>query len=285
MKYEAVIIDLDGTLLNDNEEICSTNCEAIQHALCHGYKVTLASGRPHELMIPYVEQLQLTESIICCNGAYQYDPLKNEMLMEQALPQAAATSLLNLLNEGHFDFTLYCKKGVFAQKVSKHTMNLEDKARKVGIELPINIVSSLGNLITEAGTIYKVLVSSEDKVALCQLRDTLETQFSKKTFQADLSTPTKLDITSAFATKGNAAGKWLERQNITSNNAIAFGDGDNDSSLFHLVGEPVAMANASPFLKGLANLIVTNNNGCGIGQYLRLVVEEGQHVYQPTFNY
>lgn len=285
MKYKAVIIDLDGTLLNDNEEICSINREGIQHALCHGYKVTLASGRPHELMMPYVEQLQLTESIICCNGAYQYDPLKNEISMEHVLPQDATVSLLNLLNEGHFDFTLYCKKGVFAQKMSKYIMKLEEKARKVGREIPMNIVPSLDNLITEARTIYKVLVSSEDKVALCQLRDALETQFSKKTFQADLSTPTKLDITSAFATKGNAAGKWLEQQNINSNHAIAFGDGDNDSSLFRLVGEPVAMANASPSLKGLANLIVTNNNGCGIGQYLRLIVEEGQRVYQPTFNY
>jgi hypothetical protein len=285
MKYEAVIIDLDGTLLNDNDEICFTNSEAIQHALRHGYKVTLASGRPHDLMMPYVEQLQLTESIICCNGAYQYDPLKNEILMEHGLPQAATASLLNLLNEGHFDFTLYCKRGVFAQKVSKHIMSLKEKARKLDVALPINIVPSLSNLMAEAGSIYKVLVSSQDKVALCQLRDALETQFSKDTFQADLSTPTKLDITSSFATKGNAAGKWLEQQNINSNNAIAFGDGDNDSSLFHLVGEPVAMANASPSLKGLANLIVTNNNGCGIGQYLRLVVEEGQHVYQPTFNY
>ncbi len=146
--------------------------------------------------------------------------------------------------------------------------------------MELQIIPTLTELIARSGDVYKVLVSSQDKESLNQLRDSLKTHF-----QADLSTPNKLDITSKAATKGHALQQWLNDQRISSHNTIAFGDGDNDASMFRLVGEPVAMANASPALKGMANLIVTNNNGCGIGQYLRLIVQEGQHTCQNTFSY
>lgn len=276
MKYQAIIIDLDGTLLSDDDQICATNKEAITLAINSGYKVSLASGRPHEMMMPYVDQLQLSLPIICCNGAYSYDPKKNKVSNQQLIQPELVCDLLTLLNEGHFDFTVYSSNGVFAQKASKYTMYLESKARRINVDLIVNIITSIAQLIEQVGDVYKVLVSCKDKLALNQLRNSLQTRY-----QADLSTPTKLDITSLRATKGQAVSQWLKTQNISTHNTIAFGDGDNDASMFRVVGEPVAMENASPSLKGMANLIVTNNNGCGIGQYLRLIVREG-NLYPNT---
>jgi Cof subfamily protein (haloacid dehalogenase superfamily) len=280
MKYQAVMIDLDGTLLSDDEQICVTNKEAIYLAVKNGYQVSLASGRPHQLMMPYVDQLQLSLPIICCNGAYIYDPKTLRVQNQHPLGHESLTNLLSLLNDGHFDFTIYSSKGVFAQKESTHTNGLEKKAEAINAAMELQIIPTLTELIASSGDVYKILVSSQDKESLNQLRDSLQTHF-----QADLSTPNKLDITSKAATKGHALQQWLNDQNISSHNTIAFGDGDNDASMFRLVGEPVAMANASPALKGMANLIVTNNNGCGIGQYLRLIVQEGQHTCQNTFSY
>ncbi|MFC1236418.1 Cof-type HAD-IIB family hydrolase [Vibrio sp. F74] len=280
MKYQAVIIDLDGTLLSDDDQICAMNKEAIALALNNGYKVSLASGRPHELMMPYVEQLKLSLPIICCNGAYLYDPKTKQVSNQQSIDTGFVTELLGLLNDSHFDFTIYSSNGVFAQQTSNHTTSLEHKAKTIYTDLTVSIVPNVAELIAQVGDVYKVLVSSQDKGALNQLRDALQTRC-----QADLSAPNKLDITSLTATKGFALEQWLITQNIPTHNTIAFGDGDNDASMFRLVGEPVAMENASPALKGLANLIVTNNNGCGIGQYLRLTVQEGQHKHQHSFSY
>ena len=169
---------------------------------------------------------------------------------------------------------------MFTQKASKHTEDLIKKAEVINADISIQVIPAISELLGQTGEVYKVLVSSSDKVALNQLRDALQIHC-----QADLSAPTKLDITSTSATKGHALTQWLKQQNISAQNTIAFGDGDNDAFMFRLVGEPVAMDNASPSLKGLANLIVTNNNGCGIGQYLRLTVQEGQKTYQHFFNY
>ncbi|USD43324.1 HAD family hydrolase [Vibrio sp. SCSIO 43135] len=280
MKYQAVIIDLDGTLLNDDEQISATNREAIHYALEHGYKVTLASGRPHELMMPYVEQLNLTLPIICCNGAYIYNPMTNEAMHRQLMTPQLVSELLRMLNDGQFDFTLYASNGVFVQQPSAHSKGLVRKAQQIDTALDIHVEADLAKLAQQLGEVYKVLVSSEDKQALCDLRDAIQPHC-----QADLSAPTKLDITALSATKGSALTQWLTSQQISPNHTIAFGDGDNDASMFRIVGEPVAMDSASPSLKGMANLIVTDNNGCGIGQYLRLVVREGLHTCQHSFSY
>ncbi|MFM2587715.1 HAD family hydrolase [Vibrio sp. TBV020] len=280
MKYQAIIIDLDGTLLNDHNQISVNNVEAIQQALNEGYQVTLASGRPHQLMLPFANQLGITAPLICCNGAYQYDVASQQYQNAQAFNVKQLNQLLDMLNLGQFNFTLYAQNGIYAPQTSSHFEGLERQMSQLGIDAHMEIIPSVTELQEVCGDVYKVLVSSSDKQALCQLRDSLT-----NILQADLSTPTKLDITCLGVNKGQSASTWLSHHNLNPNLTIAFGDGDNDTSLFQAVGEPVAMANASPALRGLANLIITDNNGCGIGQYLRLIVREGQHTCQHSFSY
>ncbi|MDA0150499.1 HAD family hydrolase [Vibrio sp. LaRot3] len=280
MKYQAIIIDLDGTLLNDHNQISDNNIEAIKLALSEGYQITLASGRPHNLMQPFAKQLGIELPLICCNGAYQYHPVQQRVLNSQVIEPQVMASLLDTLNLGQFYFTLYCENGIYATQESSHFNGLKQQIAQLGATGNMQIVASVQELLNQCGDVYKVLVSSQDKVALCQLRDALQADL-----QADLSTPNKLDITADGVNKGQATLCWLNQFNIKPKQTIAFGDGDNDAEMFRVVGEPVAMANASPALRGLANLIITDNNGCGIGQYLRLVVSEGQHTCQHSYCY
>ncbi|WP_413112521.1 HAD family hydrolase [Thaumasiovibrio sp. DFM-14] len=280
MKYQAIIIDLDGTLLNDNNQICVNNIEAVQQALYEGYQVTLASGRPHQLMLPFAKQLGITAPMICCNGAYQYDVSSNSYQNVQSLSSTQLAQLLDTLILGQFDFTLYAHNGIYALKTSQHFAGLKCQMSQFDIDVQMAIMPSLAELQDVCGEVYKVLVSSSDKQALCQLRDSIN-----NVLQADLSIPNKLDITCLGVNKGLSALTWLSQHNLSPNLTIAFGDGDNDISLFKAVGEPVAMANASPALRGLANLIITDNNSCGIGQYLRLIIREGQHAWQHSYSY
>ncbi|MGD8112801.1 HAD family hydrolase [Vibrio sp. TRT 17S01] len=280
MKYQAVIIDLDGTLLNDHNQISANNAEAIQQALKAGYHVTLASGRPHDLMLPFAKQLGIHAPLICCNGAYHYDTVKNVHRNVKAFNAQQLAELLTTLNLGHFDFTIYAQNGIYATHASKHFDGLKQQMVQLSVSSNMALIPSLVELQSVCGDVYKVLVSSSDKLALCELRDAL-----RNTLQADLSTPNKLDITCLGVNKGHSASLWLESQHLNPNLTIAFGDGDNDISLFNVVGEPVAMENASPTLRGLANLIITDNNGCGIGQYLRLIIREGQHTCQHSYSY
>ena len=280
MKYQAIIIDLDGTLLNDQHQVNPNNADAIKLALREGYQVTLASGRPHNLMLPYANQLGITAPMICCNGAYQYDPMQQRVNHSTTIEGEPLNQLLETLNVGQFYFTIYAQNGTFATQESAHFLGLKKQMEMNNAQGEMAIITSIEELKTRCGDVYKILASSDDKVALCQLRDAL-----KIYLQADLSAPNKLDITGFGVNKGQATLCWLNQQNLTAKSTIAFGDGDNDAEMFRVVGEAIAMANASPALRGLANLIITDNNGCGIGEYLRLIVSEGQHTCQHSYSH
>lgn len=280
MKYQATILDLDGTLLDDMCQISSNNIDSIKLALAKGHKITLASGRPHNLMLSYAHQLGITAPIICCNGAYQYDPIKKVVTHGVSIDEGNRTQLIQHLCSKGFDFTLYGENGIFTTKESDHFLGLKKESDRLIASGEMGIFSSVSELIIRTGALYKVLVHNKDKTELCALRDELSVNY-----QADLSTPNKLDITAKGVNKGFATLNWLNQFGLTPEQTIAFGDGDNDIALFQVVGEPVAMANASPALRRIANLIVTDNNGCGIGQYLRLIVREGRNTSQHSLSY
>ena len=56
-----IAIDMDGTLLDSNKKIPAENIVAIQKAAAAGIKVVLCTGRPKSGILPYFEELGLTE--------------------------------------------------------------------------------------------------------------------------------------------------------------------------------------------------------------------------------
>lgn len=63
------------------------------------------------------------------------------------------------------------------------------------------------------------------------------------------------EITMPHATKGEAIKEVLELLDISRDNSIAFGDGDNDIEMLKVVGHGVAMGNGSKAVKEVADMI------------------------------
>lgn len=78
MIWRLIALDLDGTLLNNKKMISPASVSALQSAQQAGVKIILATGRSHSEALPYYQQLQLTEPMICCNGSYLYHPRQRQ---------------------------------------------------------------------------------------------------------------------------------------------------------------------------------------------------------------
>ena len=65
----------------------------------------------------------------------------------------------------------------------------------------------------------------------------------------------------------------LERLGIDASEAIAFGDGENDLSMFSAVGTSVAMGNARYAVKQIADKVIGTNVDHGVQAELRRVLE------------
>ena len=59
MKYKLLVIDVDGTLLNEAGEITQHTRSAILKAQQMGVQVVLSSGRPSGGVLPLAKELEL----------------------------------------------------------------------------------------------------------------------------------------------------------------------------------------------------------------------------------
>ena len=72
MKYQVIVLDLDGTLTNSKKEITPPTRDALIEIQQNGKKVVLASGRPINGVAPLAEELYLKEYggfMLSFNGA------------------------------------------------------------------------------------------------------------------------------------------------------------------------------------------------------------------------
>lgn len=72
MDIKLIAIDIDGTLLNEKNELAQATIDAIQLAKQKGVKVVLCTGRPLSGVQPYLDKLEITgksEFAITFNGA------------------------------------------------------------------------------------------------------------------------------------------------------------------------------------------------------------------------
>ncbi len=76
------------------------------------------------------------------------------------------------------------------------------------------------------------------------------------------------DIVDENSSKGEAVKHFCKIFNIVKENRIAIGDDHNDISMFNECGVTVAMGNALPSLKEIADYITNDNNHDGVADFL-----------------
>ena len=90
MKYQILVLDLDGTLTNSRKEITPPTLKALIEIQEAGKKVVLASGRPTYGVVPLARQLHLERYgsyILSFNGARITDCRTGQGIYNKTLPQ------------------------------------------------------------------------------------------------------------------------------------------------------------------------------------------------------
>ncbi|EAD4757395.1 HAD-IIB family hydrolase, partial [Listeria monocytogenes] len=102
MTTQAIILDIDGTLLNDDKKISPETKKALITAQQNGVKLILASGRPTTGMHVYAEQLEMEKHhglLVSYNGAKVVDCATNEELFNQALTVEEGKAVLEHMKQ------------------------------------------------------------------------------------------------------------------------------------------------------------------------------------------
>lgn len=126
----------------------------------------------------------------------------------------------------------------------------------------------------------KEIKSIDDFEQICRINfmgapeklDEFEEKFGKeiaKKYYYVRQIPTSIEILSKDSNKGNAL-KWImKKYNLTKDEVLAIGDGNNDISMFEVAGISVAMANAKDNVKKFASHITDSVRDDGFYNILK----------------
>ena len=269
MIIKAIVLDIDGTLLNTGKIISEKTKQALIAAQEKGIKVILASGRPTTGMLELAEQLEMTKYegfLVSYNGARVTDCLTKKVLFNQAMSIETGQAILEHLKK--FDVIPMIDKEdyLYVNDVYSGMLDLPDGAFNIieyearGGNFKLSEIDDLAAFATFP--INKFLIAAQPEY-LQKIAPALHAPFDE-IVTAAFSAPFYFEFTDKGIDKAKALNTVFPEMGIHSENIIAFGDGHNDRSIIEYAGIGVAMGNAVDALKEIADDVTLSCDEDGI---------------------
>lgn len=262
MKYKLCAVDIDGTLVSDNKHLSSENKIAINKFVKKGGTFVIASGRAEsgvEVVSNKLDLPDLKGYIISFNGARIKNVATGEIIYQKFLPPNLLEQVFVADEKYNLGITTYIGDIAITERADNEYLRAEAEFNK----LKIKRVKSLREEITY--NIPKFLIAGAPEF-INQYEKILKSEI--KGLNVFRSDPVYLEITPQNVDKGSALEFLMEYLNVNKENTMAIGDGFNDISMFKVAGLSVAVDNAQPQVKNVADFITYSNENNGVAHAL-----------------
>lgn len=246
MEIRLLVSDMDGTLLDEEGRISEENREAIAWFCRQGGRFTLATGRMEAAVVPYLNRVGVNAPLIVYNGARIVDMRTREVLWEAFLP-FEAYELVEAVRQAFpgVNTVLYHRGVAYAYP---YTARVGAHERKDGVACaPLDRLADLA-----PGLLTKVLWIIEPERIEALKRWVEEQGLDVQIIQSDVD---YLECVPQGATKGDSLARLAERLDLPLSAVAAIGDNLNDYEMIRRAGFGVAVGNAHPKLKEVADWI------------------------------
>ena len=91
-EYDALLLDLDGTLLTSEERVHPETAGALDQARAAGVHLMVVTGRSKVATLPVLEELRVDTRTVIFNGAAVYCPAEARLVEERTLSNRAVAA-------------------------------------------------------------------------------------------------------------------------------------------------------------------------------------------------
>ena len=249
---DLIALDLDGTLLNSQEEISAHDRQAIRDALAMGVRIVLVTGRGVDTPIRISRELHLNLPVICSHGALTKDFGANRTLGHIPVPLQYAKPMVEYAEQHELDLAIYSEETFYRLHGTKLFMpDMTGPAWK--------IVHSFSEILHTAPTFMRFLGKNSVEAMRREFGD-LPLHFKYESWNDFV----ECAVTSRDAGKQQALARLCADFQIESKSVLAIGDSRNDLPMLRWAGIGVAMGNALPEVREALRYVTASNNHDGV---------------------
>jgi Cof subfamily protein (haloacid dehalogenase superfamily) len=262
-----IIVDIDGTLLNDSHKVSEGNERALKAAAELGVHLVLATGKTRTSGQYVIDKLGLQTPGIYLQGLaiYQAD---GSISYQQTLDINVARQVITYAQDRGYDLIAYSGSHILVSAPNEVGHRLHERYHEPEAEP----VGPLVNVLDEL-PIHKIIaVKTGNPRAIAALRWQLDKQLDGRAKLVQAGIADMLEIVPSGSSKGTAMRVLLKELGVKAENVLAIGDGENDIEMIQQAGIGVAVGNATDKLKAVADHVVASNNDDGVAEAIKQFV-------------
>lgn len=279
--YKMVALDLDGTLLSSDRQIATVQAEYLNKLSKQGFVVAIATGRAATGVYSHVKKLDIPNMpVVCSNGArgFYYCSTADETkeLFHNPVPKDVVERTIRLANQHGYAIQYYHDDAIYAnQKTDSHFQLTSLYSEYTGVRID-HVKDDFASLLEQDHLPSKLLVLFDDQDS-ADARSRVKDEFPPQHATVVKGYCTWfLEILSANVNKGKGLKQLCSSLNIDMDHVIAIGDGCNDLEFLEMAGLGVAVHNAEPEVKQVADLSIEfTNDEHGVMKILQHLQERG----------
>lgn len=271
MKYKLLVLDVDGTLLNNENEISKRTLSTLIKAQHTGVRIVLASGRPTSGILPFAKALELDHFggfILSYNGSKVIKADSGEVLFERCINPEQIPYLEKKARKNDFSIFTYHDDYLLTNNADNIHVRREAWLNHLRImeEPEFSIAIDFAPC--------KCVLVSDDEEALHGLESHWKRRLAG-VLDVFPSEPYFLEVVPFGIDKANTLGVLMEQLGVTRDEVIAIGDGVADVTMLQQAGVGVAMGHAQDSVKICADYVTASNEEDGVAQAVeKLILSE-----------
>lgn len=260
-----IACDVDGTLFDGNETISPRTRAAIRAAVAADARFVVATGRPPRWIRPVVDALGFAPMAVCANGAVVYDPASDRVVSVRTLSVDTLAELAEIATRS------IPGVGLAVERIGEraHDTATPQFISSPGYEHawlnPDNTEVSIEDLLSAPAIkllIRKAGARSEDMAAELTKHVGIEGDITFSTNNG------LVEVVPLGISKATGVEEVAKPLGIADHEVVAFGDMPNDVPLLLWAGHGVAMGNAHPDVRAVADEVTATNDDDGVARVL-----------------
>lgn len=287
MNMKLFVSDLDGTLLNSDHELPEHSKDTLKRAMAMNIPVCIATGRSYRDILQIFSDFEEKPYIISSNGASLYDT-NGDKLHGVSIPNEQVKEVITYLKAHKLQFevsddehTYVTEWGIDLLKKELEDVGATDQTKKEELKNDVlGIVMSQGNLKI-VSSIEEILerISGANSISsisayLNKIHKAMAYFTMDKRIRTFSSWKYNFEMTNRATSKGIALKVLCKKLNVDLEDVVSVGDNYNDLSMLKISGYKVAMENAVPNVKSLADKVIKSNDEQGVAELLNSLLDE-----------